>query len=264
MGDTELRPAVKAALEQLRGNWLKHMSDEEAWLCISKSYGNEVCNEMKELLKDYAAPRESELTNNLIRISQKSFDARPGPRVGDFIRLPDLHANLGKFTRMTYDWGDGHIQTGGSAGGSYYLGSGYLSYSGALDHGVRVDDLVDTGETKSGSVWLFRDGIAAAHCGVHFDLPMRVFELKHGSDISGISELRCPFMLHVVDRFMDLSHGGYRYLITRHNFSYSACKSESELKPLLMKLGLELTASYTDGVASTQPLQYLCTRKPWT
>ncbi len=240
------------------------MSDEEAWSCMSTRYGPDICKELRELLKDYVLPRESEWTNDLIRISQKSFDARPGPRVGDFIRLPDLHEKLGKFTRMTYDWGNGHMQTGGSAGGSYYLGSGYLSYSGVLDHGVRVDDLVDTGETKPGSVWLFRDGRAAAHCGVHFDLPMRVFELKHGADISGISELRCPFSLTVVGSFMDLSHGGYRYLITQHGRSHSACRAEHELKPLLTKLGLELTAGYTDGVASTQPLQYLCTRKPWT
>lgn len=107
-----------------------------------------------------------------------------GPRVGDYLRLPyDL------YTRFTYDWGDS-IQTGGGAG-SYHLGSsGYTSYSGGLDSGVKKTDIIQTDETKEGYIWFFDQGISGANRGVDFKISFRVFALREGADISGLPQIK--------------------------------------------------------------------------
>lgn len=117
------------------------------------------------------------------RVSQ--LNACESPRVGDFIKLP-----YGLFTRITHVWDD-KLQTGGSANHhGYYLGTGYCSYSGGLDSGVKPSDIRPTNETKEGNIWFFSENYQKAHNGVHFNIPFRVYELIEGADESGLNEIR--------------------------------------------------------------------------
>lgn len=105
-----------------------------------------------------------------------AFDAVPGPRVGDFLRVPE------GLLRFTHDWGDS-IQTtvrpshpcNGDA--SFYLSDeGYVSFSGSLDPSISKELLRDTGETQEGSFWFFHHNFAGAARGVYFRIACRVFE----------------------------------------------------------------------------------------
>jgi hypothetical protein len=111
----------------------------------------------------------------------KLWNTRGGPRVGDFVKMPD-----GSTRRFTFDWsghaGDGGMQTtsGFQPGDqSFHFGSeGYMSYSGSLDPSIPVKDLHDTGEVKDGSCWFFHHGSVEAHNGVYTTVPCRVYEYK--------------------------------------------------------------------------------------
>lgn len=103
-----------------------------------------------------------------------ALDAVEGPRVGDFVRF-----NEGTVRRISYIWRDEHetafnVQT--SDGGSFYLGNGYVSMSGSLYSGVKLDTLTLTDETRTGSVWFFHHDMAGQDRGVGARMTFRVFE----------------------------------------------------------------------------------------
>lgn len=88
----------------------------------------------------------------------------------------------GRMTRATHDWNEPGedtetIQHGGSEFGGYYLGAGYISYSGSLDSGIKKNQLHDTGEVKNGRVWVFKDDFWGAGRGVDYTVQFRVFEV---------------------------------------------------------------------------------------
>lgn len=105
-----------------------------------------------------------------------ALDKVAGPRVGDFIRVPD-----GRLTRIAYVWDlspdDDKVQTVGAytEGGSFYLGAGYTSYSGGLWPGMPRSALRETDETRDGSVWIFHHDVWGAGRGVHTTVPFRVW-----------------------------------------------------------------------------------------
>jgi hypothetical protein len=111
----------------------------------------------------------------ILKERELSFNQMEGPRVGDFLRTPE------GFLRFTHDWGD-TIQTtvrpshpcNGDA--SFYLGDGYVSFSGSLDSGIDKELLRDTGEKQEGPFWFFHHDYAMAHNSVHFRTACRVFE----------------------------------------------------------------------------------------
>ncbi len=101
----------------------------------------------------------------------------PGCRVGDWIREHNGH-----MTRATYDWNNLEettdiMQHGGSEYGQYYLGNGYLSYSGSLDTGIKKNQLKQTDEVKFGKVWFFIDDYHTANNSIEYMVPFRVFEV---------------------------------------------------------------------------------------
>jgi len=102
-----------------------------------------------------------------------AWNKRAGPRVGDFIHMLD-----GTLRRFTHDWDDGLQTTMPSIGGeSFYLGLGYMSYSGALDPRIPLERIAAReGETRDGSAWFFHHERACGHNGVYFTVPCRVFE----------------------------------------------------------------------------------------
>jgi hypothetical protein len=80
-----------------------------------------------------------------------------GPRVGDFVRFAN-----GTLRRISHHWVN-RVQTSDTPGGSYYLGDGWLSYSGSLYPSVPIESLTLTDETLDGAVWFFdRDWMRAS------------------------------------------------------------------------------------------------------
>lgn len=98
----------------------------------------------------------------------------PGPRVGDYVRFAD-----GVERRIAHDWAmfDGGLQTADDRFGpmTFYLDSGFCSYSGGLRNQVPRETLTLTEETKLGSVWFFHHDIRHAHNGVDVEIPFRVY-----------------------------------------------------------------------------------------
>jgi hypothetical protein len=105
------------------------------------------------------------------------YNRRKGPREGDWV----IEKN-GKISRITYIWTDEkgipfQIQTGGSKYGSFYLGNGYISYSGSLDHGHKPNKLRMLKRKMEGQVWFFKDNMWGAHRSVDFMMEFRVFKV---------------------------------------------------------------------------------------
>jgi hypothetical protein len=98
---------------------------------------------------------------------QAGFDTVTGPRVGDIVRMAD-----GAIRRISYVWPDG-CQT--SDGGSWYLGSTYMSFSGSLYSPIAPELLTDSGETQLARAWFFHHDWAQAHNGVDVYVNVRVY-----------------------------------------------------------------------------------------
>lgn len=119
--------------------------------------------------------KKEERQQQILAERMKKYNEIPGVRVGDWIEEPD-----GRMTRATYDWSD-TIQNGGGEYGQFYLGDGYISYSGGLGPGVHKDKLVNTGKVKNGKVWFFKNDHWFAGNGIDFIVPFRVFKLVKGA-----------------------------------------------------------------------------------
>ena len=120
---------------------------------------------------DHVDPRATDPKNLDILASRLAARADlDGPRVGDWVRRQD-----GAETRITHHWGD-RVQDGGHAAGQFYLlGTGHLSYSGALDPSVAGEQLRLTGETRRGLVWFFDRDYPGAGRGVEFWVDEQVY-----------------------------------------------------------------------------------------
>lgn len=103
-----------------------------------------------------------------------AFDALEGPRVGDFVVFA-----CGTVHRFSYKWDDG-IQT--SREGSWYLGNGYVSFSGGLQPSVKFDTLTLTEEKRDGRFWFFHHDFAEAHRGVDCTIPCQVWRCSLTAD----------------------------------------------------------------------------------
>lgn len=103
-----------------------------------------------------------------------------GPRCGDYLRMPD-----GELLRVAHvypgDWDAWHdVQPncprhGGE--GSFYLGRGYISYSGSLDPVIQAYRLTLSDETRAGSCWFFHHDYHAASNGVTVAIPFRIYDV---------------------------------------------------------------------------------------
>jgi hypothetical protein len=137
------------------------------------SYGSEIRFDIQQ-------PDILKKNSDLLRRKAKVFNKIKSVRVGDY-----LEYSPGAFTRFTHKWDDS-IQTGGSSGSSYFLGDGYLSYSGSLDDGVKITDVILTKKKKKGSVWFFSEDLSGGGRGVHYIMNFRVYKLKKNADVSGL------------------------------------------------------------------------------
>lgn len=104
---------------------------------------------------------------------QVALDAVKGPRVGDYVRFAN-----GIERRISYIWDFGddsptNVQT--SDGGSFFLGYGYVSFSGSLYNGVPGPTLTITDEKKLGRAWFFDHDLPGAGRGVQVTVGFRMY-----------------------------------------------------------------------------------------
>lgn len=179
--------------------------------------------------------------NDILAKRTESFNKRQGPRVGDFLKCEE-----GFYTRFTHDWGD-KIQTGGMCG-SYYLGDGYISHSGGLDSGVSKKDIILTQETKEGKIWFFKDDHHTAHNGIYFNIPFRVFQLKDGTDISGLDDYKEYLKNKELEKLPDLmliNGNGQKYNVKIPSIEIkSQSLSDVALSHILENTGLNFIRNY--------------------
>ena len=102
-----------------------------------------------------------------------ALDLIKGPRVGDFCIFPD-----GTVTRFTHDWGDSIQTMSLNFAGSFYLGYGYVSYSGGLDPSIPKSKIKELDEKRDGSFWLFHHDHHIAHNDISFLAPCRVYKIE--------------------------------------------------------------------------------------
>ena len=97
---------------------------------------------------------------------------REGVRVGDFIRMKD-----GSERRITYHWGDSVQTTDHGKSGSFYLGDGYIAFSGGMDSAIPLDRLrLIHHISRLERVWFFHHDQWRAHNGVDGWLDFPVYE----------------------------------------------------------------------------------------
>ena len=134
--------------------------------------------------QDFLKQREMELKEErrknrpIVNANMRKYNKQEGVRVGDFVKSPN-----GKMYRIAYVWRDknGPFQwqiADPPMGGSYYLGPGYVSYSGSLDSGFdEKTRFKNLGYKRNGRVWIFRRNIAEADNAVEYDdVKFRVFK----------------------------------------------------------------------------------------
>src|SRR5881398_2456575 len=109
----------------------------------------------------------TERNAEILATRESTYNNIEGPRVGDFVVMADGHLE-----RFSHNWGDS-IQT--CYGGSFYLGEGFVSFSGALNPSIRKDELLNSGQTKTGNFWFFSNNYARAHNGIDVQIECRVF-----------------------------------------------------------------------------------------
>jgi hypothetical protein len=124
---------------------------------------------------NHARPVFDEKDATILADRQALLDAETSPRVGDFVVFSD-----GVTRRVSYVWRFGNdpstdVQTSDLGGGSFYLGNGYVSFSGSLYNSVPGSTLTRTDEAREGNVWFFHHDWAEAHNGVHTTAQFRVY-----------------------------------------------------------------------------------------
>ena len=120
----------------------------------------------------------------ILAISEKALNDKKGPRVGDYLKMPH-----GEYTRFTESYSGG-LQTGGHEMSRFYLAqSGFVSYSGSLDSGVKVADIRLTDEVKTGLIWFFSGNNSRGRGAVEFQINFRVYELIEGADTRGLPQI---------------------------------------------------------------------------
>ena len=125
--------------------------------------------------------RDAQYDFELLARNIQRLNGRSGPRVGDFVIMPDESVR-----RFTYDWADagGGLQTNDPrlTDSSFHLtSSGFCDYSGALDDAIPVEQLEDTLENRLGSVWFFSRDYPKANNAVYAKVAFRVYRFNGSS-----------------------------------------------------------------------------------
>lgn len=110
----------------------------------------------------------------------------PGPRVGDFVIFPDGHEERCAHDMSRFDID--MMQT--YPGGSFALGRGFVSHSGALNPGIPKSHLWPQRlEYRLGSCWIADRDYLTAGCAVDIRIPWRVFRYDPEHPYTGESQI---------------------------------------------------------------------------
>lgn len=108
----------------------------------------------------------------ILNTRQAAFLACQEPKQGDFIRFAD-----GTIKRIAHVWPDEQNRAewiqptdGKGDAGSFYLGEGYMSYSGSLNQGIDANRFTRANETMQGRCWFFHHDFARANGGVYVQI----------------------------------------------------------------------------------------------
>jgi hypothetical protein len=121
-------------------------------------------------------PKFDEIDAAILERRSLAYNAISGPRVGDFLETTE------GLLRFTHDWDDA-IQTTVRPSHpchgdmSFYLGDGYVEFSGSLDPAIDKTKLRDTGEQREGTFWFFHHDYKTAHNGVPCKMQCRVYRM---------------------------------------------------------------------------------------
>lgn len=118
---------------------------------------------------DNRRPEPDERDRDIIARRLAALDQDQGIHIGDYIDFAD-----GVTRRLSHVWHDDYgVQT--SDGGSFYLGDGFVEFSGSLHRPVPHRTLTSTGERRPGGIWVFHHDWHEAGNGVHDVIPFRVY-----------------------------------------------------------------------------------------
>ena len=187
--------------------------------------------------------------DDIFKNLEDQYNKINGLRVGDWVRFPN-----GIMNRVTYIWDvepERIIQTGGSDGNhGYFLGKGWISYSGGLDVGVDESKFTPTKETKKGWIWFFNNNYVTAHNGVYYEMNFRIFECSeipagqkgpsHLKTSRGTAELYGELNLTCITPEQHLRTCGYWYLVYNRSTSHTAFRTKEHLFLWLKERGLTI------------------------
>jgi hypothetical protein len=179
----------------------------------------------------------------------KALNAIEGARVGDYLKLP-----YGIYTRFTHIWDD-QAQTGGGSN-SFYLGnSGFCSYSGGLDSGIKLTDIKLTNETKKGLIWFFSENHSAAHNGVDFEVEFRVFEPTESADLKGLPQIKAHekrIFLESLPTITRINGNGQKYTLPLPEIVIQGIKNKEFFDHIEAETGLKFVEGKTQPTTHEQ------------
>ena len=122
--------------------------------------------------------KDLEINKEILERRMESLSSM-NPKVGDWVIFNNCERRISYiWNRNEYgdispvaEWG---IQTS-SPCASYYLGNGYVSFSGSLFVSVKGGWLQWSGEQKDANVWFFNRDHWSAHCGRTFQAAFEVW-----------------------------------------------------------------------------------------
>ncbi len=123
--------------------------------------------------------KDLEINSEILERRTNKMLSNTQPVVGDWVIFNDCERRISHIWKYdenaevdpVTDWG---IQTS-SPHGSYYLGEGYVSFSGGLYMSIKGKLLEPTDTTKDAPVWFFNRDWSGAGRGVHFQTPFKVW-----------------------------------------------------------------------------------------
>jgi len=114
-------------------------------------------------------PRNDARDEEILLARYTAYMALAEPSIGDWVRFRD-----GVGRRIGHVWWDGAIQT--SRNGSFYLGEGYVSFSGELYRSIPSSTLTLSKDRQVGSFWFFHHDRQEASNGVTFNVECRIWD----------------------------------------------------------------------------------------
>jgi len=111
----------------------------------------------------------------ILVVRKRALRRKKAIKSGDFVVFTD-----GTTRRVSHVWKDSKnrpefIQTSDGGDMSFYLGEGYMSFSGGLHPSLPASLFTKTDEFRDGYCWFFHHDYATAHNGVHATVPCPVW-----------------------------------------------------------------------------------------